>query len=580
MATDGKKVLYLGDDSAYFKVIAAEFQRLYPEIKLEPFSGSSPDTIQGLILKVRLLKPALVFVDFSKNTDDYIHLARLLVRTNSNKPCPVIGLHDFLSPAEQLKEGYLTGVPLNYIKSGEVFDVVFGAVNLISPGQAKEHGFATAKMTEEITPSHLCKIGFIHGKGLHFESAINFSQGEELRIKHHWIQKKLIPSTLVKVKKTSGSLLYYSKYAIDVDFGWVDPVITSDTDTQERIDELKGEREHSVTKAKKALEGWLTDNQDRSQAKSIRVLVVDRLLSFYQDLPRTDKYGYSLRIQPFIQDLSKEIDALQPQVIAFALDLPPEKGAAPLEAPMNDMDMLNKIIQILTNKFTELSPYIVVFNAPSSSKELQESLKYPQLMAYDGPLSPEVLLKMASLFEKKIQISTDTITTATGNKVFVKKSSPMSIGDIEQVISITQISETDAVFTCERDLPEGSTLRIETPFVGYFTVATHPQLSKPPAYYALINGIGETEKKSLRRYVNAIFFKDHDAAKLAEMESFQNLNKAKWQEMIDKQKLELEKAEADKKKAEIEKEKAEEEKLQAAQKTEEPQAPAEEKKED
>lgn len=548
MAADGKKVLYLGDDTAYFKVLAVEFQRLYPELKLEQIAEHTPERIQGLILKVLALKPSLVFIDFSKFTDDYVHLSRLLVRTNTLHPCPIIGLHDYLSPPDQVKESFLSGVSVNHIKSAETFDVVFDGVSLIKPGGAKEHGYATAKIAKELVAGHLCKVGFIASEFLHFETNLELTKGEELRVKHHWVQKKLIPSNLLKVKSSSQSLLFYHfKYATDAQFAWVDPVVKIEGDDPQHIKELEGEHEHAVTKARKALLAWLDDNTERSQQKTVRVLVIDREMTFYQNLARTDKYGYAIRCQPFLKDIAAEIDGQRPQVIALALDV--SKEGEKQEGPLNDMAMLEAIIRFLKDKLAKDPPFLVVFNATATSKELQASFGYPQIMAYDGPLGPEIMLKMASVFDKKLK---EAVTTQMAQlptpRVFIKKTQPMSIAEIEEVIVLSQISETDLVFTCNRALPIGTVLRVEDPFVGYITVAEHPQLGKAPAYYALVNGIGETEKKALRRFVNAIFFKDHDAAKLAELENFQSLNKGKWQELLNQQKAQLEaeeKAKAD-----------------------------------
>lgn len=540
MAVDGKKVLYLGDDTAYFKVLVAEFQRVYPAIKLEQLAEHTPERIQGLVIKVLSLNPALVFVDYSKYVDDYVHLSRLLVRTTTLRPFPVVGLHDYLSAPEQIKESYLSGLNINHIKSAETFDVVFDAVNLMSPGQAKEHGFATAKFAKELTAGHLCKVGFVAGDLVHFETNLTFSKGDELRLKHHWVQRKLIPSTLVKIKSCSQSLVFYNfKYAVDAQFAWVDPVVKAEGDEPQRIKELEGEREHAVVKAKKAMTAWLEDNTDRSHQKTVRVLVVDREFAFYQNLARTDKYGYAVRCQPFLKDVALEIDGHRPQVIAFSIDVPKEGEA--IEAPLNDMAMLQAIINFVKQKHPNDLPFFVVFNSTATSKELQASFQYPQIMAYSGPVGPDVLLKMASVFDKKLKDAAAKLGSDIPEpRVFIKKTSPMSIAEIEEVITLVQVSETDIVFTCDRPLPVGTVLRVEDPFVGYVTVAEHPQLGKAPAYYALVNGVGEIEKKTLRRFVNAIFFKDHDAAKLTELENFQALNKGKWQELINQQKAKLE----------------------------------------
>jgi hypothetical protein len=552
MSTEGKKILYLGSDNAYFKALLSEFHRLYPGVVLEQQSDNGPEHIQAMLIHVTHLSPALIFIDFSKNTDNYMHLSRLLVRTNHPSNLILVGLHDYLSPAEQHQESFLCGVNVNYIKSGEVFDVVYGAMNLVTPGQAKEHGFATAKLDKELEVRHLCKIGYVSSKGIHIESLIDYAANEDLIVRHPWLNRKKIPSPLMKVKKKSiEQRFYHSSCALDLDFAWIDPLITSEGDSEVRINELNGERDYAINKARKFLEAWLKDNQERSFKKSVRVMVIDRELSFYQSAQRTDKFNHAIRCQPYLKDPVDELQTLSPHMIAIVLDsLTGTDGPQP---PLNDMAFVQKLTQILTKKLTKLNPYIIVFNAgPVTSQELQNSMGYPQLIAMDGSLTTDVVLKMATMVENKLKLGVPDDTKDLELRVYLKKSNPVSITEIDDVINLVQISECDMVFTCKRQLKEGASFRLENPFKGHITVVNHPQLGKPPAYYALINCIGELEKKSLRRFVNSVFFKDHDAAKLSELENFQNLNQAKWQDMLNKQKAKLE--EEEKLKAEQEEE--------------------------
>ena len=55
---------------------------------------------------------------------------------------------------------------------------------------------------------------------------------------------------------------------------------------------------------------------------------------------------------------------------------------------------------------------------------------------------------------------------------------------------------------------------------------------KTPEYYGVIHSIGETDKKELRRCVQAIFFRDHDAKLAAENEEVAKLKELKQQEKI------------------------------------------------
>ena len=535
MAGETKKVLYLGDDVAYFKVLQAEFNSLYPGVKFLQKTASDPSAIQHLMIDIQAQNPEVVFIDFSKHTDDFVHLSRILANINKEKPLPIIGLHDYLAKPENIKLSYLAGVMINHLKGAEVFDVVYSAINLATPGQAKEHGFASGKIQEKVRAFHLVKLGYLAETSLHIETNLNFEHNQEVRIHHEWVGKKFIPSTLTHVKKTTQEMLFYNfKNAVDLEFAWIDPVVVVEGDEPQRIEELQNERAHHVQKAKKTIKAWISDNADRSGHKSVRVLVIDRSFSFYQKRPRSDSYGFALRCQPYIMELSSELLSQRPQVIALSLDLTNQGHKY-----VNDMDFLNKLIAFLKVKMPDESPYVVVFNLKDlKSKELQAAMGYTNIMAYDGDIQPEIMLKMSKIFAEKLKNLTETESSEA--RYVIKKSSPQSIAEIEDEITIHQISESDLIVSSNGPLTHGMSFRIQSPFEGFITIVDHPQLTKPPMYYALINGVGELEKKSLRRYVNSIFFKDLDAAKAQDLEAFAQLNQAKQQELLEKEKAEQE----------------------------------------
>ncbi len=540
MASTGR-IIYLGDDAAYFRVLAEEVKRLAPgkALRIDRLFESQPERIQGLLPRVFAANPALVLVDFSKHTDDFVHLARLLVRTHHPDPFPVVGLHDYLSPADQIKESTLAGVSINHIKSAEVHDPAFGILVLLK--DAKEHGFATADLAEDVVATHLCKIGSANERGIHFETHLDINQGQELRMRHHWLREKMIPSGLMTVKRTGSSLLYYnSSRFVDAEFNWLEPMVKSEGDTPERLREIEGDREAAIAKAKKSVRHWIENNADRSQSKVVRVLVVDRAQSFYQNRQRTDTYGYALRCQPYLVDPALELDQQRPQVVAFALDVAGEGGKEkPQPGSPNDMAMVKRVVEFFNQKCADESPYLVVMNLPAgtTSKDLQQELGYAHAIAYDGEWGPDVVLKLAAMYTAKMKAP-----PVQAGTVVMRKTNPASIGEIEESVKLLKLSETDAVFQCARALPPGTALHFDQPFQGFLTVVQHPQLSKPPVYYALVNGIGEIGKKELRRYVNTLFFKDHDAEKLAELEAYQQLNTQKLTEQQEAARLAAEAA--------------------------------------
>lgn len=526
---------YLGNDEAYFKALQGEFRKSSrTPIEIKRLFESEEKKIQSLFLKIFKDRPAGVFIDFSKHTQDYLHLARIISRTNLEHKMITIGLMDYLSPPEILKESIATGVDLCHIKSAETFDMVFDVQKLLNPDADAVHGFATGSLNETWEAGIPCKIGHIDNESIHFETNYKLTKGSKIRLDHYWLEKRIVPSKEFFVKEVSSSNLFYQfKYGADLDFTFIDELIPSEGLTPEEIEVKKSEREDLVLYHKRQLRRWIEDNMSRSQEKKAKVLVVDRTFPFYKDHQRTDKYPYTIRSIPFFTDIGIDIDRNRPQVIAYSLD--DEKEAE----KKNTLEDLGKLVAALKAKFPDLNPFLVIFNTEISSKELQEKLNYPKTMSHAGELSVEVLVRMAEIFEKKM---TETQVPVKGkDKVFIRKNNMASVANILIPLTIVKLSESDMVFQSDLPLEANMNIHIKEPVDMYVNIRPAKSQGKIPEYHGLIHGIGETEKKELRRFVNTVFFRDHDAQVSAESEEFKKLNEAKLQEKILKLQAEAEK---------------------------------------
>ena len=522
---------YLGDDEAYYKTLQGEFKRhSRTPIEFKQFYEKDQKKIQSFFLKIFKLKPACVFIDFSKETQEYLHLARVLVRTPMDHSVLTVGLIDFLSPPEVLKEGISTGVNLTHIKSSESFDVVFDVLKLLAPNDLGEHGFANAQLKEELEVGVPVKIGYIHNEGLHFETELKLAKGERVQINHHWQQKKMVPSKVLFINMISTSnLFYHYKYAVDADFLFVDEIIPVEGMDPKLLNERKSEREDYIIYHKKQLSHWIEDNQSRSLEKKAKVLVIDRQFHFYDDQPRTDQHPYTIRCIPFVQDIGIELDRMWPQVIAFALD------REDVADKKNTIEVFEKMVEAIKAKFSDESPFFLLFNTKTPSKVLQDKLEYTHIMGIDGDLSVDLLIRMADIFDKKMQEMMAKVQPKTGSKpqkkVFIKKNNPASVSEIMIPVTLIKLSETDLTFQTTRELPIGANLHFTSPVDMYVHVLpAKNQNSKVPEYYGLIHSIGEVEKTQLRKFVNSVFFRDHDAQVNAEIEEFKKLNVAKLEE--------------------------------------------------
>lgn len=519
---------YFGDDEAYFKALQGEFkQRTRLNITFTRIFETQEDKIQSLFLKVFQSKPAVVFIDFSKQMQDYLHLARLLIRTNLDHNLLTVGLVDYLSSPDILSNSMSTGVKFTYIKGPETFDTVYDVTKFIAPQEISAHGFATAKLSETWEAGIPAKVGYIHKDGIHIEADHKASKADRLRINHFWLDRKLVPSKEVFVNDTSQSnLFYHFKYNYELDFLFVDEFIPPEGMEEDVIAQKKQEREDLIAYQKKQLKKWVEDNLSSSFEKRAKVLVIDREFKFYQNQKRTDKLPYTIRCIPYFSDMAEELDRLRPQVISFALESEETKDVK------NNNEQLVKLAQVIKTKFEDYRPFIVVFNCKVDSQYLQSGMEYQNVMATSQEFSVAILLRMAEIFEKKMGQVTKEAKFDDRDKVYLKKSSPSSICEILVPIKVTKLSETDMVFESETPFPEGINLHLTQPVNMYINVQPSKGQGKVPEYMGLIHCLGEEDKKELRRFVNSIFFREHDAKVLAETEEFKKLNNLKLEEKL------------------------------------------------
>jgi hypothetical protein len=130
-------------------------------------------------------------------------------------------------------------------------------------------------------------------------------------------------------------------------------------------------------------------------------------------------------------------------------------------------------------------------------------------------------------------------------KVFIGKNNPASMVEILISVDITKLSETDMIIQSDLPLEIGTNLHFTKPVNMFVNIQPRKAQGKIPEYHGLIHGIGEDHKKELRKFVNTIFFREHDAKVQAESDEFKKLNELKLQ-----QKLEIAKKEAEEKEKE------------------------------
>jgi hypothetical protein len=519
---------YLGDDEAFFKNLTGEFKRSCKyQADFKKISKPDEKEIQSLFIKIFNERPICVFLDFTKNTQDYLHLARLISRTPLEHKMITVGLVDNLLSREIMHESIAVGVNLTHVKGPENFDIVFDIMKLIAPNEMGEHGFAKASLKEEWSAGIPVKVGYVQQDGIHFETDYQLQKGDRIKLKHEWMKKRTVPSSEVFITKTSTMNLFYQfKHAVDAEFLFVDEFLPPEGMEEDRIAEKKQEREELIIHQRKLLTNWINDNDAKSVEKRAKILIIDREFLFFKDQERTDRHPYTVRCVPYLNDIGQELDRLEPQVIAFAFDKEDAKD------PRNTNEVLIKLMDAVKNKIQDTSPFVIVFNCKHNSKKMQDSFGYAQLMASESELSVDVLVKIADAFEKKL-MAENTTQTPHAPKVYLKKSNTASIAEILVPIKVLKLSETDMVLQSDVPLETGMNIHLTSPVDMYVNIQPSKTQGKVPEYQGLIHCLGEGEKKELRRYVNAIFFRDHDAQVSAESDEFKKLNEIKLVEKVE-----------------------------------------------
>lgn len=529
---------YFGEDEAYFRALQGEFSRHSRlPITFKRFFEKEEKKIQSLFLKFVSDQPSCIFIDFSKFPQDYMHLARLITRTPVEHQFITVGLIDYLSPFEVLQESMITGVNLTHIKSAEIYNVVFSVTKLLAPDNIKNHPFATATLADEWKAGIPVKIGYVHNEGIHFETDWPLNKNDLISFEHFWTNKRIVPSNQLRVQEVSNkNLFYHFDYGVDANFLFVDELNLSADASETLIKEKKHERDDLIEHHKRQLRKWIENSEVDSLEKKAKILVVDRSFHFFNEQARTDRYDYTIRCIPFFNDISVELDRMGPQVIAFNMEKPEVNDAK------NNPDTLVRLIRALKAKYADEEKFVIVFNCPTPSKELQGQLQYPHIMTSAEELSVDILLKIAEVYDKKLAAmpASQPVSKKNHKKVFIKKTNPASLGEINISIKVNKISETDMFLTCDVPLESGLNLHLTEPVPMYIHVIPVKGPGKIVEYHGLIHAIGEAEKMKLRQFVNSIFFRDHDARLSEETEEFKKLNEEKLKEKLERLKAEAE----------------------------------------
>jgi hypothetical protein len=598
-----KNVIYIGDDLNYWSSVKENIIESYPSYVLtfHTVFDPNPDNYLQMYYDILMLNPIIVYVDFTTNLESQIELSSLLYRENRTKSTIQVGLVENSASVKKVKS-----IPLHFthVKCGEEFDVVYDPFKYLI-NKVPKPKFAIAKFQKESFIHDKLRVGYISPEFLHVETNLNFEVDQVVELELG-LPKRIVKSRKFLVRKKSSDNLYYDyKYSYRLDLFFIDKpdlVVIQQNIFDERPEISEAELKEAVVKqykidleeynafhrkAKLDFRAWVLDNLSSNTIKTTKILLVDPMMDFLKGI-KTPFYKtpYIVRCQTIVSEELKEIDILKPQIIGLQIshdtDGHPKNfwNKNDKNKDVDDEDakrqQLRDFFRALVTKIKSVknySPFLVIFNCDMyNSVEFQKYFGYALAMAYEGPLSFDVIQNMGQIFEKKQKTTRDelvkkkvlmlkkqdpikykTLAVNDFDELFfyVKKTSPLAFARYKIPIILTRMSESLVQFLCDQELDYQS-FELDEPTSMSVTLNDDDddnlftKESKKLKYQALIHSIDENGKKKIRQFVNEIFFSHVNEQRKQEEDAFNQLN----QEM--KVKLDKEKEEKAKETAEAE----------------------------
>lgn len=517
--SDGKGILYLGEDEGFWKDLQDGLRR-FKQIQFD-FNlvyEKEPKKIQNLLKRIYDERPRVVFVDLAKNTEEMLHLLRAQNRMNAPIKPFIIALTAYKQGDSVKRHAIMAGAQCAHIKSAEIDAVVYDAICFAFHNALEDHGFAMAKMSDEVQAFFPAKASVISPKGLRVESNYKAKVGELSLLNTHWSESGILKSRLARLGSQDQKDLFYNfTYAQELGFEFA-PFDPPEDASAEDLEKLKAKHEQEIKESKDSMLEWIQNAKPRSCPKTLKTLVIDKELTLYTDQPLSDSYPFVIRVQPYLLKVKQELMQYMPQMIAYNTeDVSEEEVEAnqDLAHMFNEAKNLQYLIKVIKS-INDYNPFIVVFNTEHDTAKLQKVLGYTQIIGYQEALNSELIIKMGQILQKKLFGDEDPFGE---NVVVLDKKSPNTYAEFETSISLVGCSENDLYFDSDEEFEVGTVIRLNVPADMYITIAEPPKTPKASGrYYAVIHGIGEEEKKELRRYINSVFFRTKEAAKLKDKE--------------------------------------------------------------
>lgn len=574
-ATDKKKyITYCGSDRGFFVQLQSQFEKSYPQFEFvcETVFNANAKKYHTVYVDILNRGAHIIYVDLSTNENSQKLIIQMLKRMNRLSGACVVALVDNVT---KIPLAWSSNADFYFVKSHETFGVVHHPINLLFPEAVSKHDFAVAKLNRPYVVQDDMRLGYFGPDYIHCEGNCNLEIGDSVVFKTQ-IDKFLVPSRKFKLRAKSDKNLYYDfKNSYDFEMVFLDPPEIPE-EVLEEIKNIKDPMERDQKRAsyekdielksvgyadelklvKRKYKKWLQDSIYSSSPKKTKIMIVDYTMGFMnKEEEPVDRFPYTIRCLDKVTSEAKEIDQLLPHIIVYNF---PDPDAVTTMGTESQIEQLETIIKKVKST-PDYQPFVIVFNCKTySSKAIQDSFRYPLLMANSTTLDLNLVVKMAELYETKhderekrlikdkllelrkkdpAKYGKWTESDLQEPRFFVKKTNPQSVISLEHKVQLRSLSETTISFSTDKEL-ELQNYRFVGPGNFYFRLIPidgkkFQRESGKNLYKGLIHGVDVEDIEEIRRFVNAIFQLKETELAQKELDEFMKLNAEKLQEKID-----------------------------------------------
>lgn len=545
-------ICYVGSDIPYWMSLQAKFQNRCSDLtnvtlNFSVVKFSDKEKAEEVFLKIHRSKWNIVYLDFSKNAKEMMILAQWLAKEASTRSISCIGLIDPLSSPKTLKEVIIGGLKIAHIKSGEFEDVIYDALVLFNADLMEDPPYATANFNQYIKLSQHGRLISIGQNSMQVEGNFILQNGQQIELKTQYSQLVSTKNFVVReVKNNSLKYNYLNSYTLSYEYSEPSDVGNAEPKDDADLKAIKERVTERVLDAQKKIKTWMTQNYDGSIQEKTRILVVDKELTILKQIDKKiDRYPFDIEFQSIMPEIQKDIvrffphfiiyqyeqeqvanvdneEVVQPTVPVTPVDIKgkdkaSEKTSSPLDTFFNRWETLGEIITTI-KKIADYRPFIIVFNQKiRDAKFLQTNTRYERILVYPHSFDLEVILKVVGVFSKKY-FSSPAASIGEGG-VSIRTEDALK-GSVEILPMVQLIAATEAViyFKSEGPVSLYSVYKMDFPINMYITVVPHWQKGHKQypkdTFKALIHGLGESDKKEMRKFVYSVYFKDIEEKKL------------------------------------------------------------------